>query len=64
MYCRVDFNLLGKIFADANSSQYFSLTANKEANVFWGLLMFESALIILQKLSRTWLWRMAKKGII
>lgn len=34
MYCRVDFNLLGKIFADANSFQYFSLAANKEANLF------------------------------
>lgn len=44
---RIDFELLEMIFVDVNISQYFSLDANKEANLLQQreLLMPESGLI-------------------
>lgn len=66
---RIDFELLEMIFVDVNIFQYFSLDANKEANLLQQreLLMPESGLINFKNfltVSKTWLWRMTKKGIL
>lgn len=62
---RIDFELLEMIFVDVNIFQYFSLDANKEANLLQQreLLMPESGLINFKNfltVSKTWLWRMTK----